>query len=118
MGESLFFEGKQRDDGEGKRKRHQPDYTKLKAFDSGRRVLIFKKQCCSQKKYGNNYPGVDEEPEPSFRAHNQPPTAPASLKIGRYMATTRPPTVVPRNTINKGSIMAVMAPTASSTSSS
>src|SRR5690606_2233886 len=36
-----------------------------------------------------------------------PPTVPASLKIGRYMAMTRPPTVVPRKSMRSGSIMAV-----------
>src|SRR2546425_9324804 len=41
-----------------------------------------------------------------------------SLKIGRYMATTRPPTTTPRNTIIIGSSSAVSAPTAVSTSSS
>ena len=41
-----------------------------------------------------------------------------SLKIGRYMATTRPPTTMPRNTIMIGSSSDVSAPTAVSTSSS
>ncbi len=49
---------------------------------------------------------------------HQPPTVPASLKIGRYMAITRPPTVVPRKSMSSGSIMAVRLATASSTSSS
>ncbi len=38
--------------------------------------------------------------------------APAILKIGRYIATTRPPMVTPRNTSMKGSIRAVMFSTA------
>ena len=44
--------------------------------------------------------------------------APAILKIGRYMATTRPPIVAPKNTSIKGSINAVRFSTAWSTSSS
>jgi len=38
--------------------------------------------------------------------------APAILKIGRYMATTRPPIVTPKNTSIKGSIKAVRFSTA------
>lgn len=41
-----------------------------------------------------------------------PEIAPAILNTGRYMATTRPPITVPRNTIIKGSIMAVRFSTA------
>ena len=41
-----------------------------------------------------------------------------SRKIGRYMATTRPPMITPRTTIIRGSRSAVNAPTAVSTSSS
>ncbi len=44
--------------------------------------------------------------------------APAILKIGRYMAITKPPIVTPRNTSMIGSIRAVMLSTAWSTSSS
>lgn len=40
------------------------------------------------------------------------------LKIGRYMATTIPPITTPRKTIIRGSMRAVRAPTAVSTSSS
>jgi len=41
-----------------------------------------------------------------------PEMAPAILNTGRYIATTRPPITVPRNTIIKGSIMAVRFSTA------
>ena len=41
-----------------------------------------------------------------------------SLKIGRYIATTRPPTITPRNTIMIGSSSEVSVETAVSTSSS
>ena len=43
---------------------------------------------------------------------------PAMLKIGRYIAMRKPPTMPPRKTIMTGSIMLVSAPTATSTSSS
>src|SRR5207249_8348955 len=46
------------------------------------------------------------------------PMAEAILKIGRYMAMTINPMMVPRNTISMGSIREVMAETAASTSSS
>ncbi len=46
------------------------------------------------------------------------PIAFAIEKIGRYIATTMKPTVVPKNTIIMGSKSAVRFPTASSTSSS
>src|SRR5438105_15520176 len=36
-------------------------------------------------------------------------TAPAMEKMGRYMATRKPPTMPPRNTIMTGSIMLVSA---------
>ena len=49
---------------------------------------------------------------------NQPPTAPAMLKIGRYMAITSPPIMPPRKHIINGSIAAVRFSTAWSTSSS
>ncbi len=45
-------------------------------------------------------------------------TSVTSLKIGRYMATTRPPTTTPRNTIIIGSSSEVRVLTAVSTSSS
>ena len=45
-------------------------------------------------------------------------TSVTSLKIGRYMATTRPPTTTPRNTIMIGSSSEVRVLTAVSTSSS
>src|ERR1051326_8729307 len=51
----------------------------------------------------------------------RPPTHPAAFtmsKIGRYMATTMPPTTMPRNTIISGSIIASWPETAASTSSS
>lgn len=41
-----------------------------------------------------------------------PEMAPAILNTGRYIATTRPPITVPRNTIIKGSIMEVRLSTA------
>ena len=41
-----------------------------------------------------------------------PEIAPAILNTGRYIATTRPPITVPRNTIIKGSIMEVRFSTA------
>lgn len=41
-----------------------------------------------------------------------PPTAPAILKMGRYMDTISPPTTTPRKTIIIGSIMAVRFSTA------
>ena len=44
--------------------------------------------------------------------------APAILNIGKYMATTRPPIVTPKNTSIKGSIKEVRLSTAWSTSSS
>ena len=47
-----------------------------------------------------------------------PPTAPAILKIGRYMAMTSPPMVTPRKSSIKGSIREVRLSTAWSTSSS
>ena len=45
-------------------------------------------------------------------------TALIMSKIGRYMATTMPPTTTPRNTIITGSINESSAETAASTSSS
>jgi hypothetical protein len=45
-------------------------------------------------------------------------TALIMSKIGRYMATTMPPTTTPRNTIITGSISASSPDTAASTSSS
>ncbi len=45
-------------------------------------------------------------------------TSVTSLKIGRYIATTMPPTTTPRNTIIIGSSREVRAVTAESTSSS
>ena len=45
-------------------------------------------------------------------------TALIMSKIGRYIATTMPPTTTPRNTIMIGSISASSPPTAASTSSS
>ena len=39
-------------------------------------------------------------------------TRPATLKIGRYMATTMPPIMPPRKTIMNGSIIAVRFSTA------
>ena len=45
-------------------------------------------------------------------------TAPAMSKIGMYMAISMKPTIPPMPTIMIGSIMAVSAPTATSTSSS
>ncbi len=50
------------------------------------------------------------------RAGHPPLTVPASWNTGRYIATTRPPIAPPRNTMSRGSIAAVRAPTASSTS--
>jgi methyl-accepting chemotaxis protein len=47
-----------------------------------------------------------------------PYTTEPSLKIGRYIATTRPPISVPSTTMISGSISEDSAPTASSTSSS
>ncbi len=49
---------------------------------------------------------------------NYSDTAPAMVKIGRYMATTRVPMTTPRKTIIMGSIISVRLFTASSTSSS
>ena len=42
----------------------------------------------------------------------------AIVKMGRYMAMRKKPTTPPRKTISTGSIIAVSAPTAASTSSS
>ena len=62
-------------------------------------------------------------PSPGSRANNglpdaYPPTAPASLNTGRYIAMTSPPMTTPRKTISIGSSSAVIASTAESTSSS
>ena len=46
------------------------------------------------------------------------PTTSANWKIGRYIATRRPPIVTPRKRMSIGSSIAVKAPTAESTSSS
>src|SRR5690606_13286284 len=46
------------------------------------------------------------------------PTTAASLKIGRYMATTLPPTITPMNTMIRGSIRLLNASTALLTSCS
>jgi hypothetical protein len=46
------------------------------------------------------------------------PIASPILKIGKYMATTNPPTIPPRTTIIMGSIIEVRVDTAASTSSS
>src|SRR5262252_954843 len=70
-----------------------------------------------------------DEPRPAEPAQGRPQELPVfhccryltrvtSLKIGRYMATTRPPMITPRTTIMMGSRSAVSAPTAVSTSSS
>ena len=45
-------------------------------------------------------------------------TTSANWKIGRYIATSRPPIVTPRKRISIGSSIDVKAPTAESTSSS
>src|SRR5690349_11147464 len=51
-------------------------------------------------------------------AHGDHPMTDPSLKIGRYIAITRPPMTVPRKTMTSGSIRAVRLATALSTSSS
>lgn len=51
-------------------------------------------------------------------ARYPPLMLPAISKMGKYMAMTKPPTTVPRNTIKSGSIMLVIEATATSTSSS
>ncbi len=61
-------------------------------------------------------PGLAARLFPGNRAY--PPTAPAILKMGRYMETTSPPMTTPINTIITGSIAAVRFSTAWSTSSS
>ena len=80
-------------------------------------------------------PGEDSEPPDATRAaantRSPPPAALPSLlrcpayctaftmsKIGRYIATTMPPTMTPRTTIMIGSMRLSRAPTATSTSSS
>jgi len=56
-------------------------------------------------------------PSPARPARDQPAAFTMS-KIGRYIATTMPPTTTPRNTIIIGSISASRPDTAASTSSS
>ncbi len=60
----------------------------------------------------------DREHRPPQEQHGQPPTTFAILNMGRYMATSMPPTMAPMTTIMIGSIAAVSASTAASTSSS
>src|SRR5262250_993536 len=77
----------------------------------------------------HQHEGGGEEPRPAELAQGRPQELPVfhcrryltrvtSLKIGRYMATTRPPMITPSTTIMMGSRRAVSAPTAVSTSSS
>src|SRR5262249_8991462 len=83
----------------------------------------------AQEDTRHEHQGGGEEPRPAELAQCRPWALPVfhcrryltrvtSLKIGRYMATTRPPMITPRTTIMMGSRSAVSAPTAVSTSSS
>ena len=69
----------------------------------------------SKTKRGNGSP---RSLFPARRKRGTQPAAFTMSKIGRYMATTMPPTTTPRNTIMTGSISERRPDTAASTSSS
>ena len=69
-----------------------------------------------KKERPGSFPGLSFLPLGYFKLY--PPMTAAIWKMARYMAMTRPPTVMPRKTIKAGSIREVRAATAVSTSSS